>query len=158
MEELYSVGARKFAFLNIGPLGCTPMARASMPNQKYNGAFNYFAFLFNNQLVQMFDAIKPQMPGFHYVVVNFFQITLEFIGNPAIGGFSDVTNSCCELSEIGGVLCRRGGNVCTNRSSYLFFDGFHPTEPLYGIMASRAYASTDSNEAYPFNIQKLAQV
>nr|XP_021842742.1 GDSL esterase/lipase At4g18970-like [Spinacia oleracea] len=157
--RLYNLGARKFAFLNIGPLGCTPMARASMPNKECNEALNYAAFLFNTQLVQMLDVIRAQMPGFQSVVVNFFQIALEFIRNPSFGGFSDVKNSCCEVSvKNGGGLCKRDGNVCNNRSKYVYFDGLHPTEALYGIVATRAYSSNTTTEVYPFNIQTLAQL
>ena len=46
--------------------------------------------------------------------------------------------------------------MCQNRSSYVFFDGLHPTEAVNAIIASRAYKSNDSDFVYPTNIKQLA--
>ena len=76
-------------------------------------------------------------------------------------GFKEAINPCCEvasLSEGGnGVLCKRGGQVCSNRSSHVFFDGLHPTEAVNVQIVNKAYASTLKSEVYPTNIQKLAK-
>ncbi|KAK9758199.1 hypothetical protein RND81_01G214700 [Saponaria officinalis] len=159
LNRLYNAGARKFAFINIGPLGCAPMTRASMPKRKCNETLSYAAYYFNTQLLVMLNSIQPRLSGFRYMVVNFFQIGLEFIQIPSSGGFNDVSNSCCEVSlESNGALCKQGGNLCKNRRTTLFFDGLHPNEALYSILATRAYNSTDPTEVSPFNLHRLSTI
>ncbi|KAL9229089.1 hypothetical protein vseg_004600 [Gypsophila vaccaria] len=160
LTKLYDAGARKFAFINIGPFGCTPMVRATMPNKECNETMNYAPFYFNTQLLVMLNSIKPRMPGFQFMVVNFFQIALEFVRYPSRGGFEDVINSCCEVSQASdGSLCKKGvNNLCTPRRTHLFFDGLHPTEDLYSILAAKAYNSTDPTEVSPFNLHTFSQI
>ncbi|XP_074271378.1 GDSL esterase/lipase At5g08460-like [Silene latifolia] len=157
LTRLYNAGARKFAFVGIGPMGCTPMARATVPNKACNKRLNYAADYFNAQLLVMLNTIKPRLPGFQFVMVNIFKIALESIRNPSSAGFKDVSNSCCTLAS-DGVRCKQRGNVCTKRSSHLFFDGLHPTEAFYSIVATRAYKSTNRTEVFPYNLQKLGQL
>ena len=78
----------------------------------------------------------------------------------ANAGFSDAANSCCELMKVrgAGILCKQDGEVCSNRSSYVFFDGQHNTEAVNAIIAAKAFSSNRKSEAYPFNLQTLAQL
>lgn len=55
-----------------------------------------------------------------------------------------------------GVLCKRGGQVCEDRSTRVFFDGLHPTEAVNVQIASKAYTSNLKSEVYPTNIQQMA--
>ncbi|KAM6542142.1 hypothetical protein CsatB_006589 [Cannabis sativa] len=81
---------------------------------------------------------------------------------PAIGSFKEASKPCCKvatLSEGGnGVLCKREGSVCGNRSNHVFFDGLHPTEAVNIQIANKAFASTLPTEVYPINIQQLLQL
>ena len=74
-------------------------------------------------------------------------------------GFKEAMKPCCKvasLSEGGnGVLCRREGEVCANRSNHVFFDGLHPTEAVNVQIAKKAFASTLPTEVYPINILQL---
>lgn len=60
------------------------------------------------------------------------------------------------LNEGGnGVLCKRGGQVCADRNSHVFFDGLHPTEAVNVQIANKAFASNLKSEVYPTNIQQM---
>lgn len=69
---------------------------------------------------------------------------------------------CCEVPSLNeggnGILCRKGGQTCPNRTNYVFFDGLHPTEAVNVIIASKAYASQLQTEVYPTNLQQLANI
>lgn len=72
-------------------------------------------------------------------------------------GFSDASRACCELStqKGEGILCKRGGKTCANRTSHVFFDGLHPTDAVNSKIAQKAYSSNVMEEAYPTNVRKL---
>lgn len=69
---------------------------------------------------------------------------------------------CCEVPSLNeggnGILCKKGGQTCPNRTKYVFFDGLHPTEAVNVIIASKAYASQLQTEVYPTNILHLANI
>lgn len=77
-------------------------------------------------------------------------------------GFIEAAMPCCEvpsLSEGGnGILCKKGGKTCPNRTNHVFFDGLHPTEAVNVIIASKAYASQLQTEVYPTNVLHLANL
>lgn len=77
-------------------------------------------------------------------------------------GFQEASRPCCEvpsLSEGGnGILCKRGGLICSNRSNHVYFDGLHPTEAVNFQIASKAFSSTFKTEVYPINVQQLVKI
>lgn len=76
-------------------------------------------------------------------------------------GFKDSSTTCCEVASISeggnGILCKRGGEVCANRSSHVFFDGLHPTEAVNIQIAAKAYVSSLKTEVYPTNIARMTK-
>lgn len=54
-------------------------------------------------------------------------------------------------------MCVAQGAACSNRADYAYFDGYHPTEAAAAIVAKRAFAAASPSDAYPFDIQHLAQ-
>ncbi|KAG7942790.1 hypothetical protein I3843_15G005300 [Carya illinoinensis] len=167
LKKLYDLGARKFVLMSVNPIGCSPMAMTMvMTNRpaRSNGCvqgLNRAAHLFNTYLKSLIDVSKPLMPGSTFVYVNSYKIIRDIIKNPISKGFKDTSSPCCEvasLSEGGnGVLCKRGGRACAERSSHLFFDGLHPTEAVNIQIASKAYESDLKTEVYPTNIKNLAK-
>ncbi|KAF4358232.1 hypothetical protein G4B88_030536 [Cannabis sativa] len=176
LKKLYRLGGRKFVLMSINPIGCSPMVRTmvqhSTPTQNRNRnqnqnqnqnrciqGLNIAAQLFNNHLKSLVDTMKPQMPGSALLYVNSYKIIRDIIRNPFQKGFKEASKPCCKvatLSEGGnGVLCKREGSVCGNRSNHVFFDGLHPTEAVNIQIANKAFASTLPTEVYPINIQQL---
>ncbi|KAK3008635.1 hypothetical protein RJ639_013444 [Escallonia herrerae] len=158
LKKLYSLGARKFVIMGLYPLGCSPSVTARQPLR--NGciqSLNMVAHLFNAHLKSLVDVIKPQMPGSTLVFVNSYKIIRDIIKNPSSSkGFNDTSSACCEVGN--GILCKRGGSTCENRSSYVYFDGLHPTEAVNVVLAAKAYASNLNAEVYPMNVEQLAKL
>ncbi|XP_073134361.1 GDSL esterase/lipase At1g29670-like [Henckelia pumila] len=163
LMRLYNLGASKFVLMAINPNGCSPMAKARVPTQ--DGCIqtlNRAVHMFNAELRNLVDAIRPQMPGSNLVFVNSYKVIMDIIKHPISKGFVDVKNSCCEISKISeggnGVLCKREGSICENRDEYVFFDGLHPTQAVNVVIANKAFASEFQAEVYPFNIYNLSQM
>ncbi|XP_062022709.1 GDSL esterase/lipase At1g71250-like [Rosa rugosa] len=167
LKKLHSLGARKFVVMSINPLGCSPMAMNMMKlptvtrNRCVQG-MNRAVHLFNSRFKSMVDAIRAEMPGSALVFVNSYKIIRDIIKSPISKGFKDSSGTCCEVASISeggnGILCKRGGQVCLNRSSHVFFDGLHPTEAVNVQIATKAFVSTLKTEVYPTNIQQMTQI
>ncbi|KAL9234642.1 hypothetical protein vseg_009492 [Gypsophila vaccaria] len=161
LKKLYNLGARKFAILTVYPIGCSPVVKDAAKSRKCVKTVNQAVRYYNTQMINLLDDLKPTMPGFEFVVVNTYKIVRDIIKNPGTKGFSNVTSPCCELKEIIpgiGLSCKPGGAVCYDRSRYVFFDGQHKTAAVNAVIAAKAFASTHKSEAYPFSLQRLAQL
>ncbi|MQL84489.1 hypothetical protein Taro_016995 [Colocasia esculenta] len=159
LQRLYGLGARKFVLVTVQPIGCVPVVREML--QPANGtcveAMNEAALLFNTNLSSMVDLLKQQMPGSHLVYVNSYKIISDIMRSPAERGFRETNKPCCTTSG-DGVLCKRGGRICDDRGSYLFFDGLHPTEAVNELIARKAYDSNLKNDVYPISVKQLAAI
>ncbi|KAK6276838.1 hypothetical protein POUND7_017161 [Theobroma cacao] len=162
LKKLYNLGARKFVLMSVNPLGCTPMVTAVLKGRCIT-ALNHAATLFNDGLKSLVDVSKAEMPSANIVFVNSYKIIRDIINNPASKGFSNADNACCEVvpsSLLGGsgVLCKKGGKVCDDRSAHVFFDGLHPTEAVNIEIATKAFTSYLHTEVYPMNVHQLAKL
>lgn len=77
-------------------------------------------------------------------------------------GFVYAEEPCCKVPSLeeggNGILCKRGGSVCLNRTSHVFFDGLHPSEAVNAQVTAKAFTSQLEAEVYPFNVQRLASM
>ncbi|XP_060216357.1 GDSL esterase/lipase At1g29670-like [Lycium barbarum] len=163
LKRLYNMGARKFVVMALYPNGCSPMARGRNPmTTGCIESLNKAALLFNTNLRSLVDSIRLQMPGSKLVFVNAYKIIMDILENPTPKGFSDTKNPCCEVATIEeggtGTLCKKGGNVCSKRNAYVYFDGLHPTEAVNVVLANEAFSSNLKAEVYPANVKILSQV
>ena len=73
---------------------------------------------------------------------------------------SIVTNvPCCEVltNPQPQAECIPFGTACGNRSQYSFWDAVHQTEVGYVVYGGRAYRAQSPADAYPHDIEHLAQ-
>ncbi|KAG2606619.1 hypothetical protein PVAP13_4NG062933 [Panicum virgatum] len=79
--------------------------------------------------------------------------------HPAKHGVRETGRACCEMSRSSsGVLCKKQGPVCRDRTEYVFFDGLHPTDAVNARIARKGYGSSSPEHAYPINVKKLAML
>ena len=89
MQRLHELGARKFVLMAINPNGCSPMALARVPTQE--GCvenLNRASVMFNANLKNLVDDIRPQMPGSNLVFVNAYKMMSDIIRFPRSRGIS----------------------------------------------------------------------
>lgn len=81
VQAVYHAGARKAIVVGVGPLGCSPLARASNtanPGECVEVA-NQLALGFNAALKQMVDGLRAALPGFNLVLANTFDTVSAMI-------------------------------------------------------------------------------
>ncbi|KAL8110912.1 hypothetical protein AgCh_026612 [Apium graveolens] len=162
IKKLYSLGAQKFVLLSLFPLGCSPLSIAAQSNRNVcNKSHNKAAVLFNANLRAMVNRIRRQKTGPNVLRVNAYRILRDVIRNPGLNGFANTRQPCCQVMSTGaggGILCKKGGSTCQDRNTQVYFDGFHVTEAVNVVLATKAFSSNLTTEAYPFSISKLAQI
>ncbi|CAM0910297.1 unnamed protein product [Alopecurus aequalis] len=160
LQRLYALGARKFVIFSIQPNGCTPVVRASVNVTRAAcvETVNAASLLFNSELRSLVDAARPRMPGTSFSVINSYKVIMDVIDHPRKHGIRETYLPCCREMSSSGVLCRKGGPICRDRTKYVFFDGLHPTEVVNARIARKGYGSASTEEAYPINVKKLAML
>ncbi|CAH8368700.1 unnamed protein product [Eruca vesicaria subsp. sativa] len=132
LKRLHELGGRKFVVVGVGPLGCIPFARALnlIPAGKCSDSVNQ---------------INPNEN--------------ECFG---VEGLENADKPCC-----GGYFppftCFKGPNqnssqaACEDRSKFVFWDAYHPTEAA-NLIVAKALLDGDQTVATPFNIRYLSHL
>lgn len=73
-------------------------------------------------------------------------------------GFKNPNSACCHLvGRFGGLIACGGYSiVCEDRSKYIFWDTFHPSDAANVIIAKRLL-NGDVNDISPTNVWQLLQ-
>ncbi|XP_061351980.1 GDSL esterase/lipase At1g29670-like [Gastrolobium bilobum] len=147
---LHNAGARKYVLVGLGFIGCTL-------NEIYthgtNGSCvaeeNAAAFLFNDKLKSLVDIFNNKFSANSKFI--FINSTSQATENSI--GFS-VTNAACCSSGLHGE-CIPDQRPCYNRSEYLFWDEFHPTDAFNLLTAITSYDTSNPSFTYPMDIKHL---
>ncbi|KAJ4868842.1 hypothetical protein Rs2_49609 [Raphanus sativus] len=161
LTRLYELGARKIVVINIGPVGCIPFSRESDPTagDECSVEPNEVAQMYNLQLKTVVDDLNANLQGSRFVYADVFRIVYDIIQNYGSYGFESEKVPCCSLAgKVGGLIpCGPSSKVCTDRSKYVFWDPYHPTEAA-NIIIARRLLSGDTSDIFPINIRQLANL
>ncbi|GAA0165211.1 lipase [Lithospermum erythrorhizon] len=163
LTQLYQLGARKVVVTGVGPIGCIPYELARYNGngtRRCNEEINNAIVLFNSGLKKLVDNFnKGQLPGSTFVFLDSFQSSRDLAINARSYGFEVVDKGCCGVGRNNGeITCLPLLSPCPDRTTYLFWDAFHPTEVANILLAKSAYASRTKSFAYPMNIKQLAML
>ncbi|KAK8933338.1 GDSL esterase/lipase [Platanthera zijinensis] len=160
IRTLYNNGARKVAVIGVGQVGCSPneLAQQSSDGVTCVETINSAIQIFNNRLIQLVNQFN-NLDGAHFTFINGFGIFQDIISNPAANGLTVTNRGCCGVGRNNGqITCLPEQTPCANRREYLFWDAFHPTEAGNILIGRRSYRAQSSSDAYPMDLQHLAQI
>uniref|UniRef100_A0ACD5XVU8 Uncharacterized protein n=1 Tax=Avena sativa TaxID=4498 RepID=A0ACD5XVU8_AVESA len=157
IQDLYSIGARKFMVFNMAPIGCYPAFLVELPHNgndldeygcmtSYNTAVVYYNELLNNSLSED----RKTMQDASIVYVDKYSIMLELFRHPEAHGLKYTTKACCGYGEGAynfdqGLYCGNSkivngqavsATACRDPQNYVSWDGIHATEAANNIIAS----------------------
>lgn len=144
IQELYSEGARKIAFLALPPMGCVPSVRSLALKQSPNKTVdehgcledeNQVARDFNAKLNSTLATLETLRPELKLIYLDMYSVSLHMIHNPQIYGLEISARGCCGtgLTELG-PFCNKASLTCPDASKYVFWDASHPTQKAYEIL------------------------
>jgi phospholipase/lecithinase/hemolysin len=119
--SLASGGAKYFLWLDLPPLGETPLARTAGPQTA--AALNAASNAFNAEWVA--DIAKLQSLGIDVIGVDINNLFNQISGNPSAYGFTNVTDPAQGISG--------------DPNRYAFWDMRHPTTAGHALVANLAF-------------------
>ncbi|KAL9364857.1 hypothetical protein Peur_042730 [Populus x canadensis] len=161
LTRLYNLGARKILVANVGPIGCIPYQRDTNPAAGDNcvSFSNQIAQLYNTELKSLVTELGANLEGSNFVYADVYRIVNDILQNYRSYGFENANASCCYAAgHFGGLIpCGPSSKVCFDRSKYVFWDPYHPSDAANVIIAKRLLDG-DSNDISPLNIRRLATI
>lgn len=68
---------------------------------------------------------------------------------PMFPGFKVSNTSCCKVDTKLGGLCLSNSKLCTNRSEYVFWDAFHPSDAANVVLADHFFSTIVAKSPSP---------
>ncbi|MED6139560.1 hypothetical protein PIB30_084954 [Stylosanthes scabra] len=158
LTRLFNLGARKMIVVNVGPIGCIPNQRdtnidagddcVSFPNQ--------LAQMFNTQLKVLVAELRANLKGSMFVYADVYTILEDILNNYSAYGFENPSSSCCSMAgRFGGLIpCGPTSRICMDRSKYVFWDPYHPTDAANLFIAKRLLDGSH-DLIFPMNVRQL---
>ncbi|TKY64214.1 GDSL esterase/lipase 1 [Spatholobus suberectus] len=156
LKEVYTLGGRKIAFQNAGPLGCTPVDRIDYNNCDQD--LLSLARLHNVALSAALEGLEKELPGFIYSIFDYYHAALDRIDNPSKYGFKVGKVACCGVGPFRGSYCgEKYGDafqLCSNPFEYVWFDGRHTGEGANYQIAKLIW-SGPPKFIWPYTVKQL---
>ncbi|CAN6162659.1 unnamed protein product [Urochloa humidicola] len=160
IQELHGLGARKFAIINLGLLGCVPAVRVLDAAGSCAGGLNQLAAGFDAALRPILAGLAARLQGMVYSLADSFGLTQDTFADPEASGYTDIAGSCCG----GGRLlaeadCLPNSTICTSREErdrHVFWDRYHPSQRAC-LLTAQAFYDGPSKYTEPINFMQLAQ-
>lgn len=158
-KTVYKYGGRKFAFLNIGPMGCMPTVKYLLNvTEICSEEANNIAKMYNVAFIELIKKLQAELPGFTYSLYDFYNSLNLRVLNGTKYGFRETETACCGSGAYNGdFTCQKRSytfSVCSNPNDYLWFDAGHPTHKAYQGFAQEFW-SGGKDIVSPYNLQEL---
>ncbi|CAO2821832.1 unnamed protein product [Amaranthus hypochondriacus] len=158
LTRLYNMGARKIVVVNIGPIGCIPYQRDINPTAGNDCVDfpNQLAESFNSELKSLVNHLRTDLQDSILVYADSYRVFTHLLDNYQSYGFENGDSACCYGSgRFGGLIpCGPTSKLCYDRSKYVFWDPYHPSDAANLVIAKRLIDG-DTNDISPINFRQL---
>ncbi|XP_026408626.1 GDSL esterase/lipase At5g55050-like [Papaver somniferum] len=158
LKTIYNLGARKFAVVGLGLIGCCPKLRSDNPKGECNEQANHWSVEYNKAVKSLLQELKEELTDIHYSLINTHDIMADFLHQPALYGFTEIKSACCGAGNFRAkVPCLPVAVYCKNRRDHIFWDLYHPTEAAAKIIMNEFFMGSEKY-VYPANLKQLLEV
>ncbi|KAK6919743.1 GDSL lipase/esterase [Dillenia turbinata] len=145
-QKLYSLGARKMAIFEIGPLGCIPtVIKRYGTSEGCVEDINRMVTYFNGELEIMLSNLTSTLQDSSFVLNPAYSSVYDAIKNPTKYGLTDSTKPCCITWGNMTSTCVPLLPPCHDYQKHFFWDSLHPTEAANFLASKHFKKSTFSS-------------
>lgn len=184
MQTLYEKNVRKVVFMGIAPIGCTPhyLMLYGSKNGECVDEINNVVIEFNYAMRYMIDELNHELSDAKITFCDAFNGSMDILANrnlygedhcciPSQGiqflvpcvlisdfdtGFQTTTEACCGLGKYrGSIMCLLPEMACSNASTYVWWDEFHPTDAVNRILANNIWSGEHTVMCHPMNLLQM---
>ncbi|VAI10585.1 unnamed protein product [Triticum turgidum subsp. durum] len=156
ITDLYGMGARKFGIINVGLLGCVPVARALSATGACNDGLNQLSAGFNDKLRSLMAGLAARLPGLDYSLADNYNLSQVTFANPAASGYVSIDSACCGSGRMGAESdCLPNSTTCADHDRFVFWDRGHPSQRA-GELSAAAYFDGAAGFTAPISFDQLA--
>ncbi|XP_010257565.1 PREDICTED: GDSL esterase/lipase At1g74460-like [Nelumbo nucifera] len=134
---LHGLGARQLMVFGLGPMGCIPLQRVLSSSGNCQEKTNNLAISFNKAAAKLLQELSSNLPNASFRFGDAYNVVDDVIKNPDKYGFENSDSPCCSFGRIRPALtCVPASRLCKDRSKYVFWDEYHPTDKANEIIAN----------------------
>ncbi|KAJ8448292.1 hypothetical protein Cgig2_025216 [Carnegiea gigantea] len=147
VSEIYKTGGRKFAFLNVPPIGCMPILRMQTIDGNCQSESLVYIRKHNEALLQALMQLEKQLPGFKYSLYDFYSAVQQRIDDPSKYGYTEGKTACCGTGAFRGIFSCGGTRpikeyeLCQDVEGHVFWDSVHLTERTHSQIAEEMWSN-----------------
>ncbi|KAF3437682.1 hypothetical protein FNV43_RR20438 [Rhamnella rubrinervis] len=155
LKILHSLGARQLMVFGLGPMGCIPLQRVLSTSGDCQERTNKLALSFNKAASNLLNDLSNNLPNASYKFGDAYDVVNDVITNPSKYGFNNSDSPCCSFGRIRPALtCVPASSLCQDRSKYVFWDEYHPSDSANEIIANEiikklGFQRVDRNDHAP---------
>ncbi|OVA09814.1 Lipase [Macleaya cordata] len=136
LKLLHSLGVRQLTVFGLGPMGCIPLQRILSSSGGCQDRTNKLALNFNKAASKLLDDLSSTLPNATFKFGDAYDVVADVIDNPYKYGFNNSDSPCCSFGNIRPALtCIPASTLCKDRSKYVFWDEYHPTDRANEMIA-----------------------
>ncbi|CAI9108172.1 OLC1v1007717C1 [Oldenlandia corymbosa var. corymbosa] len=136
LKLLHGLGARQVIVFGLGPMGCIPLQRVLSSDGGCQEKPNKLAQDFNQAASKLVNDLNANLVNASFKFGDAYDVVNDVITNPSKYGFSNADSPCCSFGQIRPALtCIPASTLCKDRSKYVFWDEYHPSDSANAIIA-----------------------
>lgn len=137
LQLLHGLGSRNLMVFGLGPMGCIPLQRVLSTTGKCQERANKLALSFNQGSTKLLSELSSKLPNATFGFGDAYDVVDDVIKNPLKYGFNNSEDPCCSFGRIRPALtCIPASTLCSDRSKYVFWDEYHPTDSANELIAN----------------------
>ncbi|XP_030524036.1 GDSL esterase/lipase At1g71250-like [Rhodamnia argentea] len=147
--------------MSVPPIGCCPHARLQnlVTVSGCLTELNDYALAFHSMISALLQSLSSQLRGMIYSLGDTYTMTSIVLKEPLAFGIENIEEACCGSGLLDAekpCYIADRPNLCPNRSKYLFWDLYHPTQYAAHLAAITLFTGDPSLVA-PMNFSQLVQ-
>ncbi|TVU32445.1 hypothetical protein EJB05_24176, partial [Eragrostis curvula] len=160
IKNLYNINVRKVILMGLPPVGCAPhfLEEYGSQNGECIDYINNIVIEFNYALRYMSNEFIRQYPDSMITYCDTFEGSVDILNNRERYGFVTTTDACCGLGKYGGlIMCVLPQMACSDASSHVWWDEFHPTDAVNRILAENVWSGQHTQMCHPLSLQDMVK-